>query len=234
MKVLIVAESGFGKSTSVAPNKEIGVKGLNPEETFFVDVKGDGLPTRGWKKMYKEVQGNDLTTGNYFSSNDAPAITGLINAINSKKPEIKNIVIDDTQYLMADYYMAKAKTGGFEKFNNIGFFMGKLFDAVKAFKGNVFCMWHPEVGVDEFGKKTYKAKTVGKMIDQYLVVEGRFNITLYGKQSWDSKNKKAVKEFVTNFDGEYPAKSPAGMFNTYIPNDLGYVLEEADKYFEGE
>ena len=234
MKVLVVAESGFGKSTSVAPKPEIGITGLNPEETFFVDVKGDGLPVRGWKKMYKAIQGKDLTSGNYIATNDANTITGLIGVLNEKNPSIKNVVIDDTQYLMADYYMAKAKTTGFEKFNNIGYFMGKLFDAIKAFKGNVICMWHPEVFTKEDGTTSYKAKTVGKMIDQYLVVEGRFNITLYGKQTFDHKEKKPVKQFVTNFDGEYPAKSPAGMFPLYIPNDLGYVLEEARKYEEGE
>ena len=234
MKVLVIAESGFGKSTSVAPNESIGITGLNPEETFFIDVKGDGLPARGWKKLYKPIQGKDLTSGNYFASNNAADITAIISIMNDKNPKIKNIVIDDTQYIMADYYMDKAKTTGFEKFNNIGSFMGKLFNAIKEFNGNVFCMWHPEVVTDENGNSSYKAKTVGKMIDQYLVVEGRFNITLYGKQTFDSREKKAIKQFVTNFDGKYPAKSPAGMFPLYIPNDLGYVLEEATKYYEGE
>jgi hypothetical protein len=73
-----------------------------------------------------------------------------------------------------------------------------------------------------------------KMIDQYISLEGKFDIVLYGTQDFDSKNKKAIKQFVTNFDGRYPAKSAAGMFSLYIPNDLGYVIEQVNKYYDGE
>ena len=74
-----------------------------------------------------------------------------------------------------------------------------------------------------------------KMIDQYITMEGKFEIVLYGKQEFDSKSQKVTKEFVTNFDGKYPAKSPHGMFESlYIPNDMGAVLELVDGYYEGE
>lgn len=74
-----------------------------------------------------------------------------------------------------------------------------------------------------------------KMVDQYITMEGKFDIVLYGKQSYSPTTKKATKEFVTNFDGQFPAKSPFGMFPTnYIPNDLALVLEQVKKYYEGE
>ena len=73
-----------------------------------------------------------------------------------------------------------------------------------------------------------------KMIDQYISLEGKFDIVLYGQQDFDSKNKKAIKQFVTNFDGRYPAKSAVGMFPLYMTNDLGLVTELVNKYYEGE
>jgi hypothetical protein len=134
---------------------------------------------------------------------------------------------------MADYYMDKAKTSGFDKFSDIGYFIGQIFKAIQKFKGNVIVLTHPEEIQNTFGT-SYKAKTVGKMIDQYISLEGKFDIVLYGQQDFDSKNKKAIKQFVTNFDGRYPAKSAVGMFPLYMTNDLGLVIELVNKYYDGE
>jgi hypothetical protein len=78
-------------------------------------------------------------------------------------------------------------------------------------------------------------KTIGKMLDNKVTLEGLFTIVLYGKQTWDDKEKKVSKHFVTNFDGQYPAKSPVGMFEeTYILNDLGAVAKAINVYNNGE
>lgn len=71
--------------------------------------------------------------------------------------------------------------------------------------------------------------------DEYITPEGKFEIVLYGKQGFDENQKKSIRQFVTNFDGEYPAKSPVGMFNDlYILNDLGLVVENVQSYYSGE
>ena len=54
---------------------------------------------------------------------------------------------------------------------------------------------------------------------------------LYGKSFFDEKEKKSVRQFVTNDDGVYPAKSPVGMFDLYIPNDLGLVVDKVKEYY---
>lgn len=56
---------------------------------------------------------------------------------------------------------------------------------------------------------------------------------LYGKSYFDEKEKKSVRQFVTNDDGVYPAKSPIGMFDLYMPNDLGLVVEQVEAYYNG-
>jgi hypothetical protein len=69
------------------------------------------------------------------------------------------------------------------------------------------------------------------MVDQYICPEGKFEIVLYGKASYNEKEKKSIREFVTNDDGIYPAKSPVGMFDLYMPNDLGLVVEKVAEYY---
>ena len=68
--------------------------------------------------------------------------------------------------------------------------------------------------------------------DQYITPEGKFEIVLYGKSYYDEKEKKSIRQFVTNDDGVYPAKSPIGMFDLYIPNDLGFVVDKIAEYYE--
>ena len=59
-----------------------------------------------------------------------------------------------------------------------------------------------------------------------------YNRTLaYRKEKYE-KEKKSIREFVTNDDGMYPAKSPIGMFDLYIPNDLGLVVDKIAEYYE--
>lgn len=70
------------------------------------------------------------------------------------------------------------------------------------------------------------------MTQDYITPEGKFDIVLFGKQTYNEQTKKAEKVFVTNYDGQFPAKSPVGMFEkTHIPNDLGYVLEKINEYY---
>lgn len=99
---------------------------------------------------------------------------------------------------------------------------------------NFIILTHSDSKENAF-ETTYKIKTIGKMLDDKVTLEGLFTVVLYGKASFDDKTKKPVKEFVTNYDGQYPAKSPVGMFpETYIPNDLGKVIREMNSYYSGE
>lgn len=227
--IAIVGESGTGKSSSYGQIPEIGVKGLNPKETVVINVAGKDLPFRGWKKLYT---GKLSEGGNYFESSDAAAIAGAIKYISDSRPDIKNIVIDDSQYVMAFEFMRRAKENGYGKFADIGVNLGKVIEAARISRRDlkVYFLWHPEK--DNSG--SLKMKTVGKMVDDYLTLEGLFSVVLYTKVEKAADNKVSYR-FVTNNDGQYPAKSPVGMFkDLYISNDLGLVSESIDKYNEGE
>jgi hypothetical protein len=132
---------------------------------------------------------------------------------------------------MAFEFMSKARQTGYNKFAEIGVNMSKVVDAARSTREGlkVYFLWHPENDKET----SYKMKTVGQMLDNYLTLEGLFTVILYTRVSKDS-NSKPKYEFVTNHDGEFPAKSPVGMFDDlYIPNDLGLVAEKIDEYNEG-
>jgi len=226
--IAIVGKSGTGKSTSYGQFPTLGIEGLSPKETVIINVSGKDLPFRGWKKLYS---GKISEKGNYFESADANQISKAIAYISNSRPEIKNIVIDDAQYIMAFEFMRRAKEMGYNKFADIGVNMGKIVEAARNTRKDlkVYFLWHPE----QDRETSYKMKTVGKMVDDYLTLEGLFTVVLYSKVTKGMDNKVEY-QFVTNHDGEFPAKSPIGMFEEiHIPNDLGVVSKLIDEYNEG-
>ena len=86
----------MSKTTSVFPSKELGIIGLNPEETFFISVQKTELPMRGWKKKYIPFT-KDNPTGNFVKTDQIMAVKSLIKHISDSRPEIKNVIIDDKQ-----------------------------------------------------------------------------------------------------------------------------------------
>lgn len=128
--------------------------------------------------------------------------------------------------------MKRAKENGYNKFTDIGVNTNKIVESARNTRQDlkVYFMWHPE----ETKAGGLKMKTIGAMIDSYLTLEGLFSVILYTNVSKGADNKIKY-EFVTNNDGTKPAKSPVGMFTElYIPNDLGFVAEQIDKYNSGE
>lgn len=231
-KILVLAKSGFGKSTSIGSAPELGLKGLDPKTTFIISVVNKPLPFRGGRKDYKITDFQNLKEGNRIITNDAEVIAATINLL-AKSP-FKNIILDDMNYISQDFYMKNALKGGWDCPKKIGYNMGIIFDAINNVPEdkNIICLAHYEEYKDKNGDSiSYRYKSTGNMIDQYITPEGKYEIVLYGKASFDEKEKKTIREFVTNDDGVYPAKSPIGMFDLYIPNDLGLVVDKIEEYY---
>ena len=94
----------------------------------------------------------------------------------------------------------------------------------------MFFLTHAEESTDIEGKRKFKAKTIGRMVDEKLTLEGLFSIVLFGKAKKDKEgNIRYVFETQTN--GENTCKSPKDMFTTFeIPNDLNYVASAIRDY----
>lgn len=92
----VVGESGSGKSTSL--------RNLDPSQTFIINVAGKPLPLRNYKKNYIPLIQDPTTkrfSGNLFSSSNVEKINQVIKLVSTSMPHIKQIIIDDSQYLMA-------------------------------------------------------------------------------------------------------------------------------------
>lgn len=234
--IAIVGDSGSGKSTSMAQMPELGVIGLNPKETFIINIKGKDLPFRGWKKKYLPVPaGGPPSEGNYLASTDPDLIVKVIQFVGQNRPDIKNVVVDDGQYVMGQEFMDNANKTGFEKFTKIAKHMFDVINAGITMPGDkvFFLLTHSD---EDNGM--LKMKTIGKLLDEKIVLAGLFTYVLF---TVVKNTPKGVEyKFATNRtqDDRYmqvPAKSPIGVFEEIlIPNDLGYVLERIEEYENSE
>lgn len=221
-EILIIGQSGTGKSTSLT--------NLDSTSTAIINPAKKALPFKGFKSKYKEWN-KDNPNGNLFNVDNAAQIIQVLDYINTKRPEIKNVIIDDANYIMAFEYIKRAKETGFQKFTDIGVNYSNIITKGCGMREdiNFIVMMHPEVDTDALGNKIIKAKSVGKLVDQYLNIEGMFSIVLYTKVIKHEKGLDYV--FITQNDGSNTGKSPKGMFDTLeIQNDLSFVINKIEEY----
>lgn len=196
--VLILGESGSGKSASL--------RNFSPEDVSIFNVAAKPLPFR--KKLPIKA------------TSDYEVIKQGITA--SKK---KAFVIDDSQYLLCFESFAKAKETGYGKYTDMALHFYNLVQFVIRQTPPdtiVYFLHHTET--DSNTGKT-KAKTMGKMLDNHLTVEGLFSIVLLCFA--DGKRHK----FITQTDGMTTAKSPMEMFENEIDNDLKAVDAAIRTYY---
>lgn len=197
--VLILGASGAGKTASL--------RGFNKGEILVLSVAGKTLPFR--KKL------------DILYNTDYRAIG---KALQSKK--FKAYAVDDSQYLMAFEFFNRAQEKGYTKFTDIAQRFEKMvrYVAEKTPEDTiVYFLHHTES--DENGG--VKAKTIGRMLDEKLTLEGLFTIVLLATSDADGHH------FLTENNGESPAKTPMEMFpDTVIDNDLKYVDDKIRFYYD--
>jgi adenylate kinase family enzyme len=214
--VLILGESGSGKSTSI--------RTLNPEETFIINVIGKPLPFRGAKAKYNQLS-SDGATGNYYATDDIVKLDRVIDLVDTKRVDIKNLIIDDFGYTVTNSFMRKANQRGYDKFIEMAKDMFDILDIISNLRDDLYCFVMMHTETDNQGRS--KPKTVGKMIDQYICIEGKFTIVLHAFVSDGNYS------FLTNYDGQHIAKSPLGLFDSqFIDNDLAFVKQKIEEYNE--
>ena len=198
--VLVLGESGSGKSASM--------RNFKKEDVGILNVASKPLPFRNT---------NGLVTVNKATYR---MIKGAVTS-----PNRLSYVIDDAQYLMAFESFDKANFTGYTKFTEMAKNYEEMLRTIQEDTSPdtiVYVMQH--IDTDENGK--VKAKTLGKMLDQQLTIEGLFSIVLLAKAD------ERRHYFVTQSDGTNPCKSPMGMFDDVeIDNDLKMVDDTIREYY---
>ena len=201
--VMILGESGTGKSASL--------RNFQPGDVAIINVAGKPLPFRTRLKTYISDDYNQVTA----------AIRGYVGK------GAKSIVIDDSQYLMADEFMRRAKENGFQKFTDIGKNYFDLISLVKTLPDDRIVYFLSHLTTDDQGRE--RCKTIGKLLDEKITVEGLFTIVL----------KTQVKDghyyFSTQNNGMDTVKSPIGMFeDSLTENDLKTIDLTIREYYNTE
>jgi len=136
---------------------------------------------------------------------------------NSKAP---SIAIDDSQYLLVNELFDRSFEKGYDKFVQMAANFRNLIHSINEMEdeNKIVYFWH-HTETDSDGRE--KCKTIGKMLDEKLTVEGCFDIVLYCQDH----------KFYTQSNGISTAKSPEGMFDLEIPNDLKAVDAAIREYY---
>lgn len=222
---IVCGETGTGKSTSI--------KNLDPKETYIINVLNKPLPFKGSKSLYSTEAKNTKSTDSYQE------VYGLLEAINTKAPHIKNIIVDDIGFVMTTELFARSKETGFTKFTDIGLHMQQIISYAKNMREdiNVVFMFHEEDDVSDRIKVGKKVKTIGNLLEDKYNPLGVVSCALFTNVSYEDKTGEAKYSFITNRTLKnglvIPAKSPDGMFDTLeIPNDLSLVFKAMDEYYK--
>lgn len=196
--VLVLGASGSGKSTSL--------RNFEKEEIGIFNVAGKPLPFR---KKFNVC--NNATYAHIYKA--------------LENPKLRTYAVDDSQYLMAFESFDHAKETGYGKFTNMAVNFKNMLDHVRQAPDDVIVYFLHHTETDENGR--IKAKTLGKMLDNQLTLEGMFAIVLLcqveGREHY----------FITNSDGTNPAKTPMDMFaDIKVDNDLKMVDTVIREYWD--
>ena len=203
--LMVLGKSGSGKTTAI--------RNMDPKSTVICQIEKQRLPFR-----------------NAFPMTIQPAtyahIMELFKQINAgQRKDIKSIVIDDSQFLIVNEFFDKAAEKGYDKFTSIALNFRNLIHYVNiGLPENVIVYFLHHTQVDEYG--AVKAKTIGRMLDEKLTVEGCFDVVLMTERNQDGW------WFRTHSAGNDPVKTPMEMFDDdLIPNDLAIVDAKIREYY---
>ena len=206
--VFIIGRSGSGKTYSI--------KNFKAEEVGVISVEKGRLP---FKTDIKTVKIPKDFTANTSAQLNAAKYAWIEMVISKSKA--KSIIIDDSQYLLVNELFDRSKEKGYDKFTDIAVNFRNLVHFVNDMPDDdkiVYFLHHSETDSD--GRE--KAKTIGRMLDEKLTLEGCFDIVLFCQDH----------KFYTQSAGMSTAKTPEGMFeDEEIPNDLKMVDNAIRDYY---
>ena len=208
---LILGESGTGKSASL--------RNMAPDDAILIKAVGKPLPFRSsnWKPWDSTSK-----TGSIVVSDDWNHILTIIKKAPAYGKKI--IIVDDFQYVMSNEFMRRSEEKSFDKFTEIGRHAWEVIKAAQDAPDDlrVYFLAHTE----ETAMGRTKMKTIGKMLDEKITVEGMFTIVLRTM----TRDDKFF--FSTKNNGSDTVKSPMGMFeSSEIDNDLAYVDATVCEYY---
>ena len=205
----VIGPSGSGKTYSI--------KNFKADEVGVISVEKGRLPFKSDIKVCKVKR--DFPGAKDYAALNVARYSWIQTVIATSK--CKSIVIDDSQYLLVNELFERAKEKSYDKFTDMAVNFRNLIHFINDLPEEdeiVYFLHHTDIGAD--GRE--KAKTIGKMLDEKLTLEGCFDIVLYCQDH----------KFFTQANGQSTAKTPEGLFEAVeIPNDLKAVDDAIREYY---
>lgn len=220
---MLLGKSGTGKSTSI--------KTLNPKETIVFNVLKKRLPFKGSNALY------NAENKNLFEIDDYNQLITYLSSIGEKVPTCKNVIIDDSIYVMRKEYFKRAKEAGYNKYTELAQHFQQIIQTCENLRNdlNVFLVLHSEDVVNDGAITEYKVSTIGKLLDNAYNPIEVVPMVLYSDVQYDDKGKPTFGFYThrqMRGNTVIPAKSPDGMFEEdFIPNDLNMVVQKMNEYY---
>lgn len=209
---VVMGESGSGKTTAM--------RTLPPDVTYYIDCDGKGLSWKGWREQYSADKKN------YIKTDEQNKVLALMDGIDKKCPNIRNIVIDTINSIMVADERRRLNEKTYDKWADLAW---SVYDiCIKASKLrddlNVIVLAHTQTEVDEnTGERFTRILTNGKKLNK-IGLEKYFTTVLLCKRSGSS----FVFETQAN---NSTCKTPFGAFDAEeIPNDMQAVLDVLRDY----
>ena len=194
------------------------------------------LPFRGWKKKYSPIKiSADGITGNYYTGSKWDQILKILQIIDKKMPHIKQIIVDDFQYVLSYEFVDRATEVGYTKFTELAQHAMEILRYAEKMRDDckMIFLTHSENVGDAMNPK-YVIKTVGKLLAEKVTLEGLFTYIFFTRVNEGTDGRMEYK-LLTNSDGTCVAKTSLGMFEELeIDNDLNEIIKVIDAYNEGE
>ena len=208
----IMGESGSGKTTSLC--------NLDPKTTYIIDADKKGLAWKGWRKDW------NAEAKNYTRCDDKEKVLFILKGIIEKCPEIKTVVVDTMNGIMVSDEIRRMKEKGYDKWVDLAVCVMDIIDTALSARDDLIgvMIFHSQTIRDDNGNIWTNIRTNGQKLGK-IVLETKLPIVLLAKC----------------VDGEYifetqsnnsTAKSPMGMLDKQIPNDIAAVIEKLKEYEE--
>lgn len=238
-----------GKSTSIFPNEQLGIEGLDPNKTMYISCEGGSkrILYPNWREVFK-ADSKPNEGGRYYATRNPKKISELITYIAKERKDINYIVIDDANLVMGMAVLSAAKKMERDDWATLATNTWSMFNVINSISSDkelnrpdlfiIYTMhlhtketYNDSLGQVSLSSTKHVLATSGQMINNNVPLASIWDIILVANCKVNMATGQPEYYFETKPIDNTPARAPIGMFdNTQLPNDLGKVVKAICAY----